>query len=734
MRFKQFGMTVVMLLLTFAIGGFGCSSSSISSDDLCCIYRQGDLKAVAPADFSASTNLALADGEIGPSGDPYSFILTGDVELPEGATADGVTYEWTTVNEDIEGVEIKTPNEKSTAVEILGSVTGRVEFKLTVTYGEESDEAVTTVKLTSGILYVNDAADGSNGSSWDSALAGSGETMNLQNLIDTAGEAIDSTDLEAVELWVKAGTYLPTWNWGAGDAKKSSFRLRNGVSVIGGFAGDESSKSARVKSTESGRIYFNETILSGDLNKDDDLVMEVPCETVVAGDSTGEGESLRIPLKEKDVDCSEEGAYVTEIAKPSSYAENVIHILYHNDEPIDKTAILDGVVIKGGNASPTSDDNRNGGGIYNSGPASPTIISTIVENNRAREGGGIYNTKGASPTIISSIIQYNHAYNGGGIATNDGSSPKIESSIIQYNYAKQKGGGIYTWENSQSHVTAYLIKSNYAEGDGGGVSELNSDSFYRASVIKNNSAKDGAGGGFYSTGSGTVTTITSSIIQSNFAFTECGGIRIGYGATLGLVNSAVIENISGSSGAGIVGLNGMRRIQIYNSIVSDNISYRADLAKRIEIDSNGNNLDETLVFSSIVKSVPAEDSTVSESKVTFYNMLDGTSAPTLAEIDFGSYIGKTGETYTLPNPITNVKSIAPNSAYSNAGVTVGVDAEGDDFYYQDPAEGGEDTWYDFENGDVSRPADLTIITGRDIHGNVDAGNPDIGPVIMPALN
>ncbi|MFW2330851.1 MAG: hypothetical protein ACN4E2_00930, partial [Nitrospinota bacterium] len=405
---------------------------------------------------------------------------------------------------------------------------------------------------------------------------------------------------------------------------------------------------------------------------------------------------------------------------------------------LDETARLDGVVIRGGNAA-ADDDIIDGGGIYNSGSVSPTIISTIVENNRADNGGGIYNEKGASPTIISSIIQYNYANNyGGGIFTYNSASSKIESSIIQYNHTNGYGGGISTsgtaaGASAQSYVTASLIKSNYAIYGGGVYGSIYSGSFYKASVIKNNGASYN-GGGVYSADRGAVTRITSSIIQSNFASDNDGGtgggggIYIGQNALLGLVNSAVIENISNSTGGGISGKNGIRRIQIYNSIVSDNIANRADLPEQIEIDSSSNGLEKTVVFSSIVKSVSDEEETSSEAKVTFYNMLDGTDAPELKAIDFGSY-REGGKTYTLPNPVTTVvKSLAPDLAYSHSGVEVGVDSDGD-LYYKDGA------WYNFKNEELTGDLpEITTITGKDIYGKIDFEKPDIGPVIIPAFN
>ncbi|MFW2331451.1 MAG: hypothetical protein ACN4E2_04055, partial [Nitrospinota bacterium] len=653
----------------------------------------------------------------------------------------------------VEGVVIATPNDKTTAVTVPATVTGAVEFKLTVTYKEKSSEAVTNVTLTgneSNILHV--ASDGSgDGSSWANALRGNipadaeeSDTMSLQTVIDTAGAAVANDEqFDSIEIWVKSGTYLPTWNWDTRTEQRgqyTSFKLQSGVSVIGGFAGDESSKSARVKSDVAGRIYASETILSGDMNGDD-TPLQFTCETLVAGEAQEEEgkKGLRIPLTPTVADCSEDGAYIKGFPEFTTYDDNVLHVFYHNDAALtlDGTAILDGVVIRGGDAS-RDGAKYYGGGILNVGSVSPTIISTIVEYNSARAGAGIYNNAGASPTIISSIIQYNNASeHGGGMTTFDDASANVVSSIIQYNYATLTGGGLRNWRSATVNITASLVKSNYAGSKGGGVySGDAADSVYRASVIKNNGSYH-SGGGFHSQDEFTITTIISSIIQSNFAVSGGGGgINVGNKSTLGLINSAVIENMSYDQGAGISGKDNLRRIQLYNSIISDNISYRADLSEGIQIDSDGpnNTEEETVVFSSIVNTVKGGDSMYNDAEVTFYNMIDGTVAPTLAGIDFGSYSDSdTGATYTLPNPITTVKSLADNSDYSNTGVIVGRDAAGNDFYYQDPA--GEDKWYNFKNEEVAvadRPADITIITGSDIYGNVDAGRPDIGPITMTA--
>lgn len=99
------------------------------------------------------------------------------------------------------------------------------------------------------VIYVGQGATGSNnGSSWTDAYT------NLQTAITNSA----SGD----EVWVKAGTYIPTSapndpNAQSGNARYYHYHLKNGVTLYGGFAGTEIALSER-------NITANPTILSGD--------------------------------------------------------------------------------------------------------------------------------------------------------------------------------------------------------------------------------------------------------------------------------------------------------------------------------------------------------------------------------------------------------------------------------------------------------------------------------------
>jgi hypothetical protein len=95
-------------------------------------------------------------------------------------------------------------------------------------------------------IYVNGAATGSNsGTDW----------TNAYTLLQSGLNAAVSDD----EIWVAAGTYVPTSDYGLGLGERGKhFRMKNGVGIYGGFAGNEVERSQRDPAA-------NITILSADI-------------------------------------------------------------------------------------------------------------------------------------------------------------------------------------------------------------------------------------------------------------------------------------------------------------------------------------------------------------------------------------------------------------------------------------------------------------------------------------
>ncbi|GAB3694769.1 hypothetical protein GCM10027592_16090 [Spirosoma flavus] len=187
--------------------------------------------------------------------------------------------------------------------------------------------------LAATIRYVKAGATG-NGSSWSQASG------NLQAMINASA----SGD----QVWIAGGTYKP------GTTRSSSFSLKNGVSVLGGFTG--------VSGTE------------GNTN----ARTAMPSSTTLSGD----------------------------IGTPNDPSDNCYHVFYHSLNGLDNTAILDGVVITGGNANgyngSTVYDVR-GGGVFN-WLASPSFLNCIFIRNSASEnnngGGAFFQQEQTQPTKL----------------------------------------------------------------------------------------------------------------------------------------------------------------------------------------------------------------------------------------------------------------------------------------------------------------------------------------------
>ena len=227
---------------------------------------------------------------------------------------------------------------------------------------------VTNAKAQTGCgrLYVDSAVTTSgNGSSWATAF----------KTVTQALDSANSGSCSSREIWVAKGTYYPMASTNLiASSRDSSFRiLRNGIKIYGGFAGGETTLSAR-------NIGGNPTILSGDIG--------------VAGDST----------------------------------DNCYHVVtVVSNNTIDTATCLNGFTVVRGNATngnlaaltiagQTVYSNAGGGIIiYKSSPA---VSHCIFSYNYAQSGGGMANTNGASPAITKCVFTYNRGGSSGGAVAN----------------------------------------------------------------------------------------------------------------------------------------------------------------------------------------------------------------------------------------------------------------------------------------------------------------------------
>jgi len=313
------------------------------------------------------------------------------------------------------------------------------------------------------VLYVKaDASGADSGASWADAFTD----------LQTALCAAAASGGVVQEIWVARGTYTPT----RGTDRAVSFQLLNGVTLYGGFAGNEALLLERDPAA-------NETILSGDLLGNDDP-NDFP---TGAGDPPG-----------------------------PSYTDNSYHVVVGGGT--DETAVLDGFTISGGNANgPAPDDN--GGGLLNE-PGSPTMRDCTFSRNYAfGGGGGVYNHGGGRHVFSRCTFSENVARDDGGAVHNFGGTPKtFDDCSFTRNYAGG-GGGIFN-NNVQANLTRCAFTRNRGN-IGGAVYNFNdlSSPTVTSCIFNGNRAiaTIGGRGGAIAHNSGASSNCTNCVFSGNSA-------------------------------------------------------------------------------------------------------------------------------------------------------------------------------------------------------------------------
>ena len=127
---------------------------------------------------------------------------------------------------------------------------------------------------------------------------------------------------------------------------------------------------------------------------------------------------------------------------------------------VDTTAILDGFVITGGNASGDGQGyHMSGGGMVVESSSGPTIIGCVFRGNSGYNGGGL---AGGSATIINCVFLGNTATSYGGGMT--ASQPQVINTVFSGNTG-HRGGGI---ASGSATLTNCTFSANHALSLGGG--------------------------------------------------------------------------------------------------------------------------------------------------------------------------------------------------------------------------------------------------------------------------
>lgn len=283
------------------------------------------------------------------------------------------------------------------------------------------------------IRYVKPTATGTgDGSSWDNA---SGD---LQKMIDDLAD--NNVSQQAGEVWVAAGTYKPQSQLISGMNYSASFRMRDGISVYGGFAGNETSKQERAKGT--------------------------------------------MPWDFTNVTVLEAAYYESKLAWTNSkwtVGSDSRHVVWFapmsGESEFTRVTTLDGVTVQGGYAQGNTglDDFKTdcGGGVYMDGANTYLTNCIVKENYATADGGGVYLKNGR---IETSLIYNNNADANGGAVYVDNRGLVLRSMLS--NNSALNGAGVYLHNGAEAAgdeaddhpeyliLSTSVVSNNTARGNG----------------------------------------------------------------------------------------------------------------------------------------------------------------------------------------------------------------------------------------------------------------------------
>ena len=317
------------------------------------------------------------------------------------------------------------------------------------------------------IRYVKPTASGTaDGTSWADA------SDNIQTMLNTSSP----ND----EVWVAAGTYRPdTYPPGCDSCFSSrflTFFIPQGISLIGGFTGNETAKSQR-------NILLSETILEADNN------------------TTFNG------------------------------SDDLLHVVMASNADNGSGVTIDGFTVKGGDANlegniavnGNSLSNDEGGGIVFIHGDNRILNCKIQNNYAARNGGGIYNYLGKTRIENSSFISNESGYGGGALL--DENESTVINCTFSMNLVVHSGGGMSVVNGTTTISGTTIFDDNEAKFGGGlyldgGVNQLNNTTF-------SNNLSNSYGGGLFLNYA--TVNCENCTFFSNASGGSAGACRISYG-------------------------------------------------------------------------------------------------------------------------------------------------------------------------------------------------------------
>ena len=338
----------------------------------------------------------------------------------------------------------------------------------------------------------------------DASAIGTRSGLSWANAFPTLQEALAAARPNT-ELWVAAGVYYPDEGLAnAENVRDPAFRLRDRVSIYGGFTGRESERSQRDPTA-------NLTILSGDLDQDDP---------------------------------NPDGNFITENFS-ALVGDNASSVVLGGEA--GAATVLDGVVITAGNAD-GSRERSSGGGLHVSHHG-PTVIDCSLLGNRAlSHGGGSFFEESASMRFQSCSFSGNYAELGGAAGLLAESAITFVDCTFAANRAER--GGALGLDQASLRMVNCRVLGNRA-GLGGGL-HFEGTFNPRGTIelhnceIRGNRASTGGG---VSVGYGPF-SFTNCVLAGNFADARGGALHTDFEENGDFLNCILAGNQDGPSASG----------------------------------------------------------------------------------------------------------------------------------------------------------------------------------------
>ncbi len=232
------------------------------------------------------------------------------------------------------------------------------------------------------------------------------------------------------------------------------------------------------------------------------------------------------------------------------------------------TVTLSHLTVQNGYVNTPDNPTGSGGGIRDSGNASLTLNSDVIQNNTSTQDGGgiVFENTVSTPwtlTLNATTIRNNHAGDaGGGIDTDGSGFVNINAgSVITGNTTVNQGGGIWLdavqavgangtlFQTATLNVTGATISNNHSGATGGGIGNAGMGAVTITDSTLSGNQTLGNGGGYGSENGQDTLTVQNTLFLGNSAAGNGGGVF--EGGPNATIRSSTFRDNSAQEGGGL---------------------------------------------------------------------------------------------------------------------------------------------------------------------------------------